>query len=292
MNGLKRISQIHIGERSRKDFGDLQSLMQSIEKLGLLHPVALDSRDNLIAGHRRIEAFKQLGRKEIPFVPITTIDDALKHLEAERDENTERKPYNPTEALALAKRLEPFERKAAKERQAKAGGKGNKKNGSEKFSGPLGNASDKVASAVGLSRPTLRKIEKVVDLAKENPERYGDFVQQLDATGKVDSVFKAATRKKVEELGPIPSEGAKADPERRWFKALHDLYVLINSTRAHGGLTVLMAKWKDRSPYLAELKRVAAELQEWIAILEGEQHAKARAGDVAGSLSRSNQGSR
>jgi hypothetical protein len=44
-------------------------------------------------------------------------------LQAERDENIERKDFTPTEALALAKLLEPLEREAAKNREVEGGKK-------------------------------------------------------------------------------------------------------------------------------------------------------------------------
>jgi len=61
----------------------------------------------------------------------------------------------------MAERLEPLERKAA-EKRMKAG------KPSVKFSeGSKGNASDKVAHAVGISCPTLSKIKAVAQAAKE-----------------------------------------------------------------------------------------------------------------------------
>ena len=46
--------------------GDLVALAQSIEDVGLLHPIVITPDYRLIAGRRRLEAYKTLGWTEIP----------------------------------------------------------------------------------------------------------------------------------------------------------------------------------------------------------------------------------
>ena len=48
----RAISEIIIGERCRKEMGDLVALANSIESVGLMHPVVVDSANNLIAGEQ------------------------------------------------------------------------------------------------------------------------------------------------------------------------------------------------------------------------------------------------
>lgn len=269
-----KIAEIKIGRRARKDPGDIQSLARSIEKTGLIHPIAVGPDGSLIAGFRRIEAFKLLGCDEIPHRVIDNIDDAMKILQAERDENTERKPFNPSEALDLAERLEPLERKAAKDRQRNAGrshGRGKASIAPDKLSEPIkGTASDRVAQAVGLSRHTLTKIKAVTEAAKQNPERYQPLVEEMDRTGKVDRVSKQLGRMKAEEAGPIPEEVSLRNPEWRWTMAFHDLYKFMNSTRDAGGIEKLVTSWsgKGRARYLEEIRKVIAVLERWASHLE------------------------
>jgi len=189
-----RILDIRLGDRSRKDLGDISSLARSIETVGLLHPVVVSRDGTLIAGARRIAAFTMLGRDEIPHTVADSLQDAIALLRAERDENTERKDFLRTEAVAMAKRLEPLEREAARKRAAQASGqpRGMKKVSSENFSEETkGNASDKVAAAVGLSRTTLTKAKAVVEAAKKDPEQYGPIAEQMDKTGNVHGAYKA-----------------------------------------------------------------------------------------------------
>lgn len=80
------------------------------------------------------------------------IDDAVKRLQAERDENTCRVNFTPTEAVELGKRLEALEKPKAEERR-----KATQNNDAAKSSsGNLpeqdkGDTRDKVAEAVGMS---------------------------------------------------------------------------------------------------------------------------------------------
>jgi len=71
---VRKISEIKIGKRFRKDLGDIDALAQSIKEIGLLQPIIITKNNNLIAGLRRIEAYKKLGRDEIP-VFIAKIGD-------------------------------------------------------------------------------------------------------------------------------------------------------------------------------------------------------------------------
>ena len=59
------VCEIKVGPRFRKDAGDLSSLKQSIQEVGLLHPIIVDSENNLIAGLRRLKAVEMLGWKTV-----------------------------------------------------------------------------------------------------------------------------------------------------------------------------------------------------------------------------------
>ncbi len=113
-------------------------------------------------------------------------------LKAERDENTCRKDFTLSEAVAMGRALEALERPKAKERQSKAGpaeGKG-KKSGSEKFSEAVqGRTLDKVGAAVGISRITYERAKAVVDAAKEDPSLQ-PMVDEMDRRGKVNGVYE------------------------------------------------------------------------------------------------------
>jgi len=72
------ISKIDISKwdarKSEEEDEDIEALMRSIEKDGFMNPILVTPREDrylLLAGRRRLNAFKLLGRK--------TIDAVLKH---------------------------------------------------------------------------------------------------------------------------------------------------------------------------------------------------------------------
>jgi hypothetical protein len=69
-----RINDIIFGERFRKDLGDIESLKLSISEIGLLQPIVVTEKNELVAGARRLEACKQLGWTEMPIHRVELAD--------------------------------------------------------------------------------------------------------------------------------------------------------------------------------------------------------------------------
>jgi len=229
-----KISEIKIAKRCRGDMGDLASLAASIGDVGLLHPVAIDSGNGLISGARRIAAFKLLGRESIPAVRVEGLDDAAARLRAERDENTCRKGFTPSEAVALGERLEALEKPKAKQRErrgksadGKAGGRGKKKPGGKLPQGSEGRTREKVGAAVGMSGKTYEKAKEVVQAARSDPKTFGKIAKDMDADGKVDRAYRKVRQKRREDQPPpkLPPDKYAvlyADPPWRYEYAQSD----------------------------------------------------------------------
>lgn len=61
------IDQVNVGDRQRKDVGDISNLAENIAKFGLLHPIVITSDSYmLMAGERRLLACRSLGWTQIP----------------------------------------------------------------------------------------------------------------------------------------------------------------------------------------------------------------------------------
>jgi hypothetical protein len=198
------IQEIEIGERQRKDLGDLDGLATSMRDspCGMLQPILVSKvmdKFKLIAGHRRLEAAKLLAWTTVPCL-IVKLENALDALIAERDENTCRKDFTPSEAVAIGKKLEEMEQGAAQGRQQQAPGKprGTKKgNGDCAGNFPQetpGRTRDKVAEAVGMSGRTYEKAKEVVAAAEEEPEKFAPVLERMDETGKVDPAYRSVKR--------------------------------------------------------------------------------------------------
>jgi N6-adenosine-specific RNA methylase IME4 len=179
------IDEVIVGERHRRDMGDIASLAASMAELGLLQPIVVRPDGILIAGERRLRAAQQLGWKEIP-ISVVDLDAVVR---GEFAENAVRKDFTLSEAVAIKRALEPIERAAAKQRQREGGRRGGE--GSGKLPEALkGNAADKAAQATGMARRTLEKAEAIVDAAEAEPEKYGKLLEQMDHTGRANGIYR------------------------------------------------------------------------------------------------------
>ena len=102
---LVPIKDIKVKKRVRKDLGDLDDLKDSLRIYGLLNPITLNKRNELIAGERRLEAAKQIGWTNINANIIDNISE-IEQLEIEIEENNQRKEFTEEELLDGYKRLE------------------------------------------------------------------------------------------------------------------------------------------------------------------------------------------
>lgn len=177
--GLHQISitDIEIGERLRPvDRGYVGLLMDSIEKSGLLQPIVVrgqlrgERRYRLIAGLHRLSACVSLGWRELPAI-VKTADDLQAEL-AEADENLIRHELNSLDrAVALAERKAIYEALFPETRNGAQGGRGGKKNESDKMS-----FSKDAAKKTGLNK---RSIERSVKLLQGLQP---DIVERLKGT--------------------------------------------------------------------------------------------------------------
>ena len=60
MSATVAISSITIGNRHRRDMGDLWALANSIAEVGLLHPIGALASGELVFGERRLRACRDL----------------------------------------------------------------------------------------------------------------------------------------------------------------------------------------------------------------------------------------
>jgi ParB family chromosome partitioning protein len=204
MTATRPVSSILVGQRHRRDLGDIDALAASIADVGPLHPIVITPEGKLIAGERRLAACKALGWTEIP-VNVVDLDSVVR---GEFAENTCRKDFTLSEAVAIKRALEPLEKAAARERQGTR---------TDKHPGKLptsskGRAADKVAKATGMARRTLEKAEAIVEAAEAEPKKYGKLLADMDRTGRVNGVYRrlrvAAQAESIRaEPPPLPGNG-------------------------------------------------------------------------------------
>ena len=59
-----QIADISVGQRHRRDMGDLTTLADSIRQEGLLQPIGVTDRLELVFGERRIRAVRDILKKK------------------------------------------------------------------------------------------------------------------------------------------------------------------------------------------------------------------------------------
>jgi len=230
---------IIIGDRYRKELGDIGALARSInEHGGLIHPISITPAVQLIAGERRWHAWQhaECRFRDQP-IPVTVLDvDNI--VAAERDENDPalRKAFTPSEAVAIARVLRPRLEAEAKKRQRQHGGTAPGRpasegehlaqvaqsvsdGGGELSPAPApvakpnkGRVVDKIAKATGKGARTLEKAEAIVAAAEAEPEKFGKLVEAMDRTGRVNGPYKRLTNlQAVEKIkaepSPLPGNG-------------------------------------------------------------------------------------
>jgi ParB/RepB/Spo0J family partition protein len=211
LENIRHVRAIIVGERIRQDYGDIDGLAASFLEVGQLQEVVIRPDGHLVLGARRRRAAIRAGWSFVRVRVVHNLDDALAMLKAERDENTCRKDYLPSEAAAMVEALMELEQAEAEKRKQDGRKRGaattNRLMGrtvNESVAGnfpgtDFGRVRDKLAKSVGMSGRTLEKIQAVVAVAKKEPETYGDLKEEMDRTGKVDPAFKEVQQIQVRQ---------------------------------------------------------------------------------------------
>ena len=100
-----RIEDVTVKYRVRTELGDLKPLMESLRRHGQLNPITISRENELIAGHRRYLAARELGWQHIEAYVVEKSSEVEK-LQLELEENVHRKDFTPEELLEGYRRLE------------------------------------------------------------------------------------------------------------------------------------------------------------------------------------------
>jgi len=280
------LDEVQVLDRHRRDLGDLTDLVKSIESVGLLHPIVITSDYRLVAGGRRLAAYRQLDRERIEAHVVVNLTDAKLLLEAERDENTCRREMSPSEKVSLGLALEALEKPRAEERQQDG-----RQRGAVVTAGRLGvnvtpslsegergKVRDIVGASVGMSGVTYGRAKTVVAAATDPKlpacvrEVAQRAVAEMDASGKVSTAHNkviqakksagvlAANGKPVLARPPAPPTHGPRRKHRDQIDAL--LNVLRGATTAFDAVVLL-----DESIDAEEAIRLTDGLSEQIQIL-------------------------
>jgi site-specific DNA-methyltransferase (adenine-specific) len=175
-----QISKIKIGERFRKDFGNLEPLKKSIQEIGLLHPVVVNEDNVLVAGERRLRSVQELGWDEVPITRInkSEIKERLeKVVKGEHDENVVRKDFLTTEAVAIWKAMESYQGQQLP----------------SESDGSCLEPRQRASEFLGMGTNKLSQAKQIVESGKQ------DLIDSMDKTGNVSVAYKKLRKEREKE---------------------------------------------------------------------------------------------
>lgn len=270
----RRIDSITIGVRHRKEPGDLNALMKSIEEVGLLQPVTISPDGVLICGWRRLEALRRLGRRTLNVWVRSGISDQLSHLLAQQDENEQRKPLTPVETARLYAEIKMLEQEDAQRRMAATqfggAGRAGEASGSGDSPEPCGDARTRAAQRL-TGRDGWQRLEQtnwIESVAKDDTlgesvrEFAANMLSEIDAGAPVSPAYKRV--KAAVELAsspPPPSQDEQDEVARLAAEALKRVQEEENAKRLRALRSKAKRAPKHHSPRSFVL--MWSELEGW-----------------------------
>jgi ParB family chromosome partitioning protein len=221
------IADIKVGQRRRDDYGDIQSLADSIARYNLINPITVDEDNNLVAGERRLRACQLLGWLEIPCRLYSELPPELR-LEIELEENLRRKDLTPLEA---SKNLVQLAQVAAKINQTEfRATTAQKSKGRSKEPDSL----HSIADRVGVAPNTIKAAQEHVAAVESYPELETKSQKEAIQTAKTLDKLPEKKREQVRSnlkpvyKAPIPK------PDRS--SPLRDVQAFIADVKSKGGI--------------------------------------------------------
>ena len=214
MSAERTVESIIVGDRVRKDPGDLTTLKASIETVGLLQPITITPDGVLLCGFRRLTAMQELGRRTISVHVVAGVSPDLGRLLAERDENVVREAFTLGQLATLYEQMKAvFSEEAERTRLANL-----KQNQGARAaeSTARGDVRDRAAQAVGQqSHFTFERILEMRRIAVD--ETYPAELRALvavqlasvDTTGKVSAPF--AETKRAQQQHALTASLSRSD---------------------------------------------------------------------------------
>lgn len=202
-------SQTYQGER-------LAQLMDSIERVGLMHPIIVrpadDEKYEIICGHNRVKAMKELGRDMIQAEVRTGLSDD-EAMELFYESNLNQQSFSDwsysqkIEAVKYSERLiressHQGRRTDLEQKKSEAAGEGTSVYpGQMLFTmGRRKNTRDRMACRLGISTATLSKYRSIIKLLDDLIESLGRLLDQKKISFEVAYLMSRLERDKFEWL--------------------------------------------------------------------------------------------
>lgn len=223
----RAVDSIWAGRRHREDYGDLDALVASIGRDGLLQPITITPDGMLICGARRLATIRKLGWKTVNVWVRSGISTTLGLLLAEQDDNLLHKPLTRTEEATLYAELKALMAEDSAGRQE-----------ASRFTSKQENPrSDGAATVAAPSTGDTRKQAALIVNGRNaytSLERINELQQIVDDQGQSVEVRARAQA----ELDGIDEGGSITGAQQRIHaaQALAELDTLANDTAQPAGI--------------------------------------------------------
>lgn len=207
------LDDIAVTERIRKDNGTLDELAASVSERGLINPITVmenaDGKYTLIAGLRRLEACRLLGKESVRATVLTPMaaDEALM---LEIAENEQRKEFTVAERLDYAAKLKVVESEKARGRKslhARDGYENNQDVSKRPHPDEGGRVRDIVAKKAGFT--SQQQMGRAAVVAEKRP----DLLPKIDSgETTICGAYKEARLSEEDGEPFIPDEALKGVP--------------------------------------------------------------------------------
>ncbi|HWB14489.1 MAG TPA: ParB N-terminal domain-containing protein [Pirellulales bacterium] len=251
-----RCSEIKIGDRHRKDMGDLQALATSIEEVGLLQPIGIRESNELVFGARRLRAVKEILGLPTIAARVVSVPSIL---QGECDENVIRKDFTVSERVGIAAALKEEIKAKIGERRGRPLEDAVKQEDFPELEGRQ--TRDVVAERAGFGNPkTYEQAEQVVK------KGHADLVKAMDdGAVSISAAAKLANLPKPKQKRAVASRREAARQlnrgrKRRGFSVEEALARLVKTVRN----AVEKFHENDRHKAVARLRELANEFERMI----------------------------
>ncbi len=253
------IADVKVSDRHRSDLGDLVSLAESLSELGQLQPIVVTSDLRLVAGGRRLAAAQSLGWVDIEAKIAQNFTDAAMLLRAERDENTCRKAFAPTEEHSLYEALLDLQNSSTTQPAADRGTRGEKESPKSDASLRTKQSVADIVTGSGGRHKTLEKVGAVKQIAQG--ENYSEKLRQaarealaeMDRTGNVSGPHMRVRLAEKAEIARRSSDVSTwSEEEQSLYKQLREGQTIVVSFRDHHAK---LAHWAEANGLLVAVDR-------------------------------------
>ncbi len=235
------ISDIIVGERFRVDLGDIDGLVNSIKDKGVIQPITVNNKLELLAGGRRTEAAKRAGLTSIPAI-IRVDAGEIDAREIELIENVFRKDFSWIEECKLISEINTLYR--AKDY------KWSIRKTAELLDLAVGGVSTYIRLADALPHIPELESAKNMDEAIKMLKRFEEHLLVQELRSRQESLIT----KNVESQLPIDSLVINAIKRAKLDYKIGDIFSALVAMRSGGNIDLIECD----PPYGIDLNKVSA----------------------------------